>query len=106
VLPGRAVGELFASDHVLPRINPNISVWPEETVKPLRDHLDSLARVRALEVDEVLPAHEWRFRGLTERADSIAAHHGHRLAELLDAVTRQPGSTPWDLAAELTWSRS
>ena len=34
-----------------------------------------------------------------------AAHHERRLAELLAAIRRRPGSTPWQLAAELTWSR-
>jgi len=49
---------------------------------PLGDYLDSLARTRHLDVDEVLPAHEWRFRGLPGRVDAIAAHHERRLAEL------------------------
>jgi hypothetical protein len=66
----------------------------------------SLATVRDLDVDEVLPAHEWRFLGLAERVDAIAAHHEHRLAELLAAITQEPGSTPWHLASQLTWSRS
>jgi hypothetical protein len=54
---------------------------------------------------EVLPAHEWRFRGLPGRVDAIAAHHERRLTELLAAIRRRPGSTPWQLAGELTWSR-
>ena len=54
----------------------------------------------------MLPAHEWRFRGLAARTDELTAHHEHRLAELLDARSREnPGSTPWQLAAHLTWSR-
>ncbi len=97
--------QLFAGDHVLPRITPNISVMWADPVSPLDDYLRSLARVRDLDVDEILPAHEWRFRGLAERVDAIAAHHEHRLAELLAAITRQPGSTPWHLASQLTWSR-
>jgi glyoxylase-like metal-dependent hydrolase (beta-lactamase superfamily II) len=97
--------QLFAGDHVLPRITPNISVQPADPVNPLDDYLASLAKVRDLDVDEVLPAHEWRFRGLAERVDAIAAHHEHRLAELLAEITRQPASTPWHLASQLTWSR-
>ena len=96
---------LFSGDHVLPRITPNISVQRGAPPDPLGDYLDSLARTRDLDVDEVLPAHEWRFRGLPARADAIAAHHERRLAELLAAIRRQPGSTPWQLAGELTWSR-
>ena len=96
---------LFSGDHVLPRITPNISVQRGAPPDPLGDYLDSLARTRDLDVDEVLPAHEWRFRGLAERIDTIAAHHERRLAELLAAIRRRPGSTPWQLAGELTWSR-
>ena len=51
-----------------------------------RDYLDSLAAVRDLDPTEVLPAHEWRFRGLADRVDSLTAHHEHRLTELLTAI--------------------
>lgn len=94
----------FSGDHVLPRISPNISTNARGG-DPLRDFLDSLAAVRDLDADEVLPAHEWRFRGLADRVDSLTAHHEHRLAELLAAIAAHPHSTPWQLAAYLTWSR-
>jgi glyoxylase-like metal-dependent hydrolase (beta-lactamase superfamily II) len=97
---------LFAGDHILPRITPNISVHPLERVRPLADYLESLAKVRDLDVDEIMPAHEWRFRGLAQRADDIAAHHERRLAELLAAIAAHPDATSWDLAGQLTWSRS
>jgi glyoxylase-like metal-dependent hydrolase (beta-lactamase superfamily II) len=97
---------LFAGDHILPRITPNISVHAVERARPLADYLESLAKVRDLDVDEVMPAHEWRFRGLAQRADDIAAHHERRLAELLAAIAANPDATSWDLAGQLTWSRS
>ncbi len=96
---------LFSGDHVLPRITPNISVQRADPYGPLEDYLNSLARTRDLDVDEILPAHEWRFKGLGARIDAIAAHHERRLAELLAAIRRRPGSTPWQLAGHLTWSR-
>ena len=43
--------------------------------------------------------------GWAARTAELTAHHEHRLAELLDAIRRNPGSTPWQLAAHLTWSR-
>jgi glyoxylase-like metal-dependent hydrolase (beta-lactamase superfamily II) len=98
-------GLLFSGDHVLPRISPNISTNGDGEPDPLRDYLASLAAVRDLDPTEVLPAHEWRFRGLAERVDQLAEHHEHRLDELLAALRRHPGSTPWELAAHLTWSR-
>ncbi len=94
----------FSGDHVLPRISPNISTNARGG-DPLRDFLGSLAAVRDLDPVEVLPAHEWRFRGLDDRVDSLTAHHEHRLAELLAAIAAHPHSTPWQLAAHLTWSR-
>ncbi|MCF6745763.1 MBL fold metallo-hydrolase [Blastococcus sp. KM273128] len=96
---------LFSGDHVLPRISPNVSSTSGGSPDPLRDYLDSLAAVRDLHASEVLPGHEWRFRGLAERADALTAHHERRLTELLTAIAEHPGSTPWDLAAHLTWSR-
>ena len=101
-----AAQRLFAGDHILPRITPNISVHPVEGARPLANYLESLAKVRDLDVDEIMPAHEWRFRGLAQRADDIAAHHERRLGELLAAVADHPGATSWDLAGYLTWSRS
>src|SRR2546430_2650618 len=68
---------LFPGDHVPPRITPNISVQRGDPASPLQSYLASLALTRDLDadVDEVLPAHEWRFRGLAERVDAIIAHH-------------------------------
>ena len=99
---------LFSGDHILPRITLNISVLDDNGAGDgaLSDYLNSLAKVRDLDVAEVLPAHEWRFRGLADRADDIAAHHERRLAELLGVISAQPDSAPWDLAGQLTWSRS
>ncbi|MGY1745957.1 MBL fold metallo-hydrolase [Blastococcus sp. SYSU D00695] len=99
-------GLFLAGDHVLPRISPNVSTGPRLAADPLGEYLSSLAAVgERPEPAEVLPAHEWRFRGLAQRAHELTAHHEQRLAELLDAIRTHPHSTPWDLAAHLTWSR-
>jgi glyoxylase-like metal-dependent hydrolase (beta-lactamase superfamily II) len=96
---------LFAGDHLLPRITPNISAERGTEMDPLGDFLESLDKVSKFDVDEVLPAHEWRYRGLEDRIAQLKLHHEHRLAELLSVIRRQPGITPWDMAAALTWSR-
>ncbi|WP_209307749.1 MBL fold metallo-hydrolase [Geodermatophilus sp. DF01_2] len=95
----------FSGDHVLPRISPNISTTHDGIADPLHAYLDSLERVSDREPTEVLPAHEWRFRGLAERTAQLRVHHEHRLTELLTAVRTHPRSTPWQLAGHLTWSR-
>lgn len=98
-------GLFLSGDHVLPRISPNISADQRADQDPLRDFLASLALVADREPVEVLPAHEWRFRGLALRTRELTRHHEHRLAELLDAVRTHPRSTTWQLAGYLTWSR-
>jgi glyoxylase-like metal-dependent hydrolase (beta-lactamase superfamily II) len=96
---------LMSGDHILPRITPNVSVHSQQVANPLGDYLESLARLRGLETDEVLPAHEYRFTNLGGRLDELVQHHAERLRALEDTLARQPGLTSWELTHTLTWSR-
>jgi glyoxylase-like metal-dependent hydrolase (beta-lactamase superfamily II) len=82
-----SAGILIAGDQILPRISPNVSVWPAEPeADPLRDFLAALERFRAVPDDTlILPSHDTPFRGLHARLDGLAAHHRERLSETLDA---------------------
>ncbi|GAA0920812.1 MBL fold metallo-hydrolase [Nonomuraea longicatena] len=104
VSPSRRL--LFSGDHVLAKITPMVAVHPQSGPNPLADYLDSLAAVRKWDVDEVLPAHEYRFLELAERVDHVMAHHEERLTEI-ETVVRAAGDgvTCWDIATRLTWSR-
>jgi glyoxylase-like metal-dependent hydrolase (beta-lactamase superfamily II) len=98
--------KLFLSgDHVLPRITPNVAVHSQQHVNPLGDFLQSLLKVRDLDCEEVLPAHEYRFAGLDRRVDGLIAHHADRLDEIMDVLRAMPGATSWDITLNLTWSR-
>jgi hypothetical protein len=61
--------------------------------------------VQNLDVEEVLPAHEYRFADLRARLDQIIIHHADRLAEIEHLLEEHPGSTAWDISVRLTWSR-
>ena len=95
---------LLSGDHVLPRITPNISVQRGAPPDPLGDYLASLARTRDLDVDEVLPAHEWRFDDLRARTAELRRHHDHRLEEVVTAI-REGYTTAWEITPRMTWSR-
>lgn len=95
----------LAGDHVLPRITPNISKNPQQIANPLGAFLGTFDGLAALDTDEVLPAHEYRFRPLPARLAALRAHHERRLAELLGLVVAAPGSSTWQLAERLSWSR-
>lgn len=96
---------LLSGDHVLPRITPNISFHSQQFANPLGDYLESLAKVRALHPDEVLPAHEYRFSGLEDRVDALTAHHVDRLIEIKRILEKNPGISCWDITLALSWSR-
>ena len=97
---------LLSGDHVLPRITPNISVHAQQFPDPLGHYLESLAKVRDLDTDEVLPGHEYRFADLAARVDEITDHHTERLAEIEHVVASHPGSTAWEITLRLGWSRT
>jgi len=96
---------LLSGDHVLPRITPNIGVHTQQYPNPLGEFLESLLKVQNLGVEEVLPAHEYRFSDLRGRLDQIIVHHAERLAEIERLLAESPGSTAWDISIRLTWSR-
>lgn len=96
---------LLSGDHVLPRITPIIGLHAQQYPNPLGEYLESLLKVQNLGADEVLPAHEYRFADLRARLDQIIIHHADRLAEIEQLLSEHPGSTVWDIAVRLTWSR-
>ena len=83
------VGVLISGDQVLPRISPNVSVWPQEpNGKPLALYMETLARI-GNEISGnplVLPSHDWPFYGLQARLEDLTAHHHERLDETFDAL--------------------
>ena len=75
-----AAAEVFiAGDHILPRITPNISLWPNANPDPLGDYMASLRELRDLPVALTLPAHGAPFAAYRERVDEIYEHHVERL---------------------------
>ncbi|MCQ4160475.1 MBL fold metallo-hydrolase [Roseomonas sp. GC11] len=81
------LGVLISADQVLPRISPYIGVGASEPeADPLRDFLDSNARLAALPAATlVLPSHGEPFTGLRERVTALADHHAERLDTLAAA---------------------
>src|SRR3990172_6802832 len=70
---------------------------------PLGDYLASLERLEPLEVDDVLPAHEYAFKDLRGRLREIVEHHERRLEEML-AVIGEGRTTAYDVASGIVWT--
>jgi glyoxylase-like metal-dependent hydrolase (beta-lactamase superfamily II) len=102
----RADGVLVAGDHVLPRITPNIGLYPNSRPNPLRDYFTSLAAVRDLPVRLVLPGHGRPFADLAGRVDELIVHHEERADEIVRLLAARPeGATAFALAVELFGER-
>ena len=84
-------GIFLASDHILPRITPNIGLYSEtERPDPLGDYLNSLSKVKDLPASLVLPGHGDPLSNLQARIAEIVEHHEQRLAQILSLLKVKP----------------
>lgn len=90
---------LLSTDHILPRITPNISYWFHGDPNPLQTYIESLNKVKQLNANLVIPSHGKPFYGANKRIDEIIAHHEERLEVTLDAIKRN--STVYDICQKL-----
>jgi glyoxylase-like metal-dependent hydrolase (beta-lactamase superfamily II) len=94
---------LFAGDHILFDITPNINVW-DGVAHSLADYLENLEKLRSLPIVRTFPAHrEWP-GDAHARIEAIIAHHRQRLGEIVRAVQDAPGLRAYDLAGRVSWS--
>lgn len=83
-------GILFAADHVLLKITPNIGSWPDTHPNPLARYLDNLRQIRGLDADLVLPGHGPLFHDLRGRVDELMLHHEERLEVMRREISVAP----------------
>lgn len=97
MLHDEARGILYAADHLLLRITPNVGLWPDSRPRPLARYLDSISDLRDLEASLVLPGHGPVFHDLAGRIDELLAHHEERLDAMLATLTDGP-RTPYEVS--------
>lgn len=83
---------LICGDILLPRISPNVSVWPSEPLgDPLADFLGSLDGFAAVPPTTfVLPAHGQPYRGIHARIAALRHHHDGQLTKIIQALRGEP----------------
>ena len=96
---------IFVSDdHLLERVSPNplIELGPngEEDWLPLVAYLDSVTRLRELEVDVVLPGHATPFGDHRRVIDRLLHFFGKRQERIEDVLSKGP-ATAWELSRAL-----
>jgi glyoxylase-like metal-dependent hydrolase (beta-lactamase superfamily II) len=94
---------LFADDHLLARTSPNpfLELVDERTTRrALVQYLHSIGRVRALDVEWVLPGHGAPFQGHRAAIDSLRRFYVRRQEKLLETLESGP-RTPVELSNAL-----
>jgi glyoxylase-like metal-dependent hydrolase (beta-lactamase superfamily II) len=94
---------LLSGDHILPTITPNVSLHTHSGLNPLHDYLYSLGLIEQLEVELVLPAHEFAFTELRSRIAEIVQHHRERKALMLEIIGDEP-KTAYQIATRVPWN--
>lgn len=94
---------LFSGDHILPSITPNVSAHVQSGDNPLGDYLCALQKLRNLQVQKVLPAHEGIFPDLRGRIDEIIDHHGKREAEILETMGKESHNA-YEVSSRIAWN--
>jgi glyoxylase-like metal-dependent hydrolase (beta-lactamase superfamily II) len=92
---------LFAGDHILGDITPNISLWSYEN-NPLKDYLISLDKVYKLDIEIVFPGHRSFIRDCRKRIDELKLHHKIRSNEIL-SILRQGRMNAFQIASNMSW---
>jgi len=95
----------FADDHLLQYVSPNpiIELGPEGEeawFRPLQAYLASVARLRELDVELVLPGHADPFGDHRKVIDGLLAFYGKRQARLREELAGGP-RTCWELTLAL-----
>ncbi len=93
---------LYSGDHVLPRITSHISLHTFQKGDPLRDYLESLDRLKNLQANAVLPAHEYVFHDLDGRIMELKSHHRRRCDEIMNTI-RLKDKAVFQISAEVSW---
>ncbi|WP_141992065.1 MBL fold metallo-hydrolase [Bacillus sp. B4EP4a] len=70
---------LFSTDHILPRVSPNISYWFKGFCNPLEEFFTSLKKIQKLNVEYVIPSHGKTFQNANKRIVELLDHHQDRL---------------------------
>jgi len=93
-------GLLFAGDHMLPELSPNIGLHPQSTPDPLHEYLEGLQRLAAYAPRLILPAHGRPFTDAAGRVEMLAAHHRKRMERVMGILSNGE-LTGWQVALQL-----
>lgn len=94
---------LLSADTILDPITPNITFWGFEYPDILNTYVETLYRLKELEIDQALATHRKIITNHVERIDELVLHHDERLQEILDVMAFDEEYTVRDVSAKISW---
>jgi glyoxylase-like metal-dependent hydrolase (beta-lactamase superfamily II) len=95
---------LISGDILLPTIATNAAFHVQHVSNPLKQYLNTLTTLRKLEIDLVLPAHEYVFPNPGPRIDELIAKQLRRSREVLKQFQDGQTHTAYEVSQMLSWS--
>ena len=92
---------LFAGDHILGDITPNLQAWRTDD-DPLKSYIESLNKVSLLDIDLTLPGHRSIVTDTRGRIEALKTHHLNRCNEVLD-ILRKGEKHAYETASQMSW---
>lgn len=94
---------IFSADTVLDPITPNITFWGFEYEDILNTYVETLTRLKGLNLEKAFAAHRKIIENPSERMSEIIVHHNERLEEILGAMSDDKEYTVRDISANISW---
>jgi glyoxylase-like metal-dependent hydrolase (beta-lactamase superfamily II) len=95
---------LMSGDVLLPTIATNAATHVQHMTNPLQQYLSSLSTLKEMDIELVLPGHEYIFSNHRKRIEELFEHHRQRSAEVLRAFASDSRTkTAYDVACLISW---
>jgi len=92
----------FTGDLILPTITTHVGLTPINPGNPLRDYLNSLIRIRKVDLKCLYPGHEGEICNVNDRINELIMHRVSRLCEVVNTL-RNNELTIFEITNMLKW---
>lgn len=93
---------LFSGDLILPTIATNIGLHLQYRSNSLGDYLESLDKIKMLDVKMVLPAHEHAFGNMRQRIQELVRHHERKSRLVMEILADGKPMTAYQVSITLS----
>jgi glyoxylase-like metal-dependent hydrolase (beta-lactamase superfamily II) len=95
---------IISGDMLLPTIATNAALHAQHIQNPLRKYIDSLMLLQRMDIQLVLPGHEYAYSNPGQRIKDLLQHHQQKAFEIFQAFADRLPKSAYDVSRILSWS--